>query len=69
MSTSAQVRAHLQEFKTTVADAMATVDDYQNHGTQYTSGNQASERAKITTVRAALLHANDCSICTQWDGS
>ena len=69
MSTSAQVRAHLQEFKTTVADAMATVDDYQNHGTQYTSGNQASERAKITSVRASLLHANDCSICTQWDGS
>ena len=69
MSTSAQVRAHLQEFKTTVADAMATVDDYQNHGTQYTSSNQASERVKITTVRAALLHANDCSICTQWDGS
>jgi hypothetical protein len=69
MSTSAQVRAHLQEFKSVVGDAMATVDDYQNHGTQYTSGNQASERAKITTVRAALLHANDCSICTQWDGS
>ena len=69
MSTSAQVRAHLQEFKSVVGDAMATVDDYQNHGTQYTSRNQASERAKITTVRASLLHANDCSICTQWDGS
>jgi hypothetical protein len=69
MSTSAQVRAHLQAFKSAVGDAMQTVSDYQTHGTQYTSSNQASERAKITTVRASLLHANDCSICTTWDGS
>ena len=69
MSTSAEVRQHLNSFKSAVADAMQPVVDYQNHGTQYTSSNQARERAKITTVRAALLHANDCSICTQWDGS
>ena len=69
MSTSAEVRQHLNSFKSAVADAMQTVVDYQNHGTQYTSSNQPSERAKITTVRTSLLHANDCSICTQWDGS
>ena len=69
MSTSAEVRQHLNSFKSAVADAMQTVVDYQNHGTQYTTANQTSDRAKITTVRAALLHANDCSICTQWDGS
>ena len=69
MSTSAEVRQHLNSFKSAVADAMQTVVDYQNHGTQYTSSNQASERAKNTTVRTALSHANDCSICTQWDGS
>ena len=69
MSTSVQVREHLQEFKAAIGEAIQTVVDYQVHGTQYTSSNQASERAKITTVRASLLHANDCSICTQWDGS
>jgi len=69
MSTSAEVRQHLNSFKSAVANAMQTVSDYQAHGTQYTSGNQASERAKVTSVRASLLHANDCSICTQWDGS
>jgi hypothetical protein len=69
MSTSAEVRQHLNSFKSAVADAMQTVVDYQNHGTQYTAGNQTSERAKITTVNASLIHASDCAICTAWDGS
>jgi hypothetical protein len=69
MSTSAEVREHLQAFKTAVADAMQTVADYRVHGTQYTAGNQTSERAKITTVNASLIHASDCAICTAWDGS
>ncbi len=69
MATSQEVKTHLQEFKSAITSAMTTVDDYQNHGTQYTSANQASERAKITSVRTALQHANDCAICTGWDGS
>ena len=69
MSTSAEVRQHLNSFKSAVADAMQTVADYQSHGTQYTTANQTSERAKITTMASALVHASNCSICTTWDGS
>ena len=69
MSTSAQVRAHLQQFKSAIINAMTTVEDYKNHGSLYTTANQASERAKITTINSALLHASNCGICTTWDGS
>jgi len=69
MATSQEVKTHLQAFKTAITDAMVTVDDYENRGTQYTSANQTSEKAKITTVNASLIHASDCSICTTWDGS
>ena len=69
MATSQEVMNHLNSFKSAISDAMTTVDDYKNRGTQYTTANQTSERAKITTINSALLHANDCSICTTWDGS
>ena len=69
MATSQEVRSHLNSFKSAVANAMTTVEDYANHGAQYTSDNQTSERAKITTVNASLIHASDCAICTAWDGS
>ena len=69
MSTSAEVRQHLSVFRTAIADAITTVADYQSHGSQYTTANQTSERAKITTINLALLHASNCSICTTWDGS
>ena len=69
MATSQEVMNHLNSFKSAISEAMTTVDDYKNHGTQYTTANQTSERAKITTINSALLHANDCSICTTWDGS
>ena len=69
MSTSAEVRQHLNSFKAAISEAMTTVADYQSHGTQYTTANQTSERAKITTINSALLHASNCSICTTWDGS
>jgi len=69
MSTSAEVRQHLQAFKSAVGDAMQTLADYQVHGSQYTADNQTSERAKITVVNGNLIHASDCAICTAWDGS
>ena len=69
MATSQEVMNHLNSFKSAISDAMTTVDDYKNHGTQYTTANQTSERAKITTINSALLHASNCSICTTWDGS
>ena len=69
MSTSDEVRAHLTSLQTATALAMRTVADYQGHAHQYTSANQTSERAKVTTVNSRLIHASDCSICTSWDGS
>jgi len=69
MSTSRQVLDHLGEIRAAVNSAVNTVIDYQTYGSKLTSGNAATERAKVTTVPSALQHANDCSICTQWDGS
>jgi len=69
MSTSEEVLDHLSELRATVGSAINTVRDYQTYGSKLTSGNAATERAKVTTVPSPLIHANDCSICTQWDGS
>ena len=69
MATSQEVRNHLNSFKSAISNAMTTVEDYASHGSQYTSDNQTSERAKITTVNVSLIHASDCAICTAWDGS
>jgi len=69
MATNEDVREHLEELRNSVNSAVNTVVAYQNYGTKLTSGNQTSEKAKVTTVPTARQHASDCSICVAWDGS
>ena len=69
MATNKATLEHLQELKDSVNSALSTVFAYQKYGTKLTAGNQASEKALVTTVPTALQHASDCSICTAWDGS
>ena len=69
MASNEDVREHLQELRDSVNDAVNTVVAYQSYGTKLTAGNQASEKAKVTTVPLPRQHASDCAICTAWDGS
>ena len=69
MATNEAVRAHLEQLRNSVNSAVNTVVAYQDYGTKLTSGNQTSEKAKVTTVPTARQHASNCSICTAWDGS
>lgn len=69
MTTNEATLEHLQELRDSVNTAVNAVVAYQSYGTKLTAGNQASEKAKVTTVPTARQHASDCSICTAWDGS
>lgn len=69
MSTSEEVLDHLSELRATAGSAINTVRDYQTYGSKLTSGNAATERAKVTTIPSVRQHASDCAICTAWDGS
>ena len=69
MATNEDVLAHLGQLRSSVADAINTVVDYQRVGTKLTAGNQTSEKAKVRTVPTVRQHASNCSICTAWDGS
>ena len=69
MATNEDVREHLEGLRDSVNAAVNTVVAWQSYGSKLTSGNQTSEKAKITTVPTTRQHASNCSICTAWDGT
>ena len=69
MSTNQEVQAHLESVRDSINVELKVIGSYLEYGAMMTSGSETSERAKVTTVPANSLHANDCVICTRWDGS
>ena len=69
MSTTVELKNHLEELHVGTLTALQTVNDFKKFGDKLTSGNKATELAKITTVPTTRQHASDCAICTSWDGS
>jgi hypothetical protein len=69
MSTNAEALLHLISLRDAVDTAINSVNYYKSSSTDMTASARNTTLARVTTIPSALQHANDCGICTGWDGS
>jgi phenylpyruvate tautomerase PptA (4-oxalocrotonate tautomerase family) len=69
MATNEATLAHLSTIKSAVHTAINNVNRYAGYNGEMTNAAKAALLATVTTVPAALQHADDCAICVAWDGS
>jgi len=69
LSNNQEVYDHLNGIKSSINSELNTINDYMRIGSKMTSANRAAELLKVTTIPVASLHADNCAICSTWDGS
>ena len=69
MATNEETLDHLVILRGAVNNAMNNISRYRGFNTEMTSAAKKALLATVTTVPAALQHADDCAICSTWDGS
>ena len=69
MATNEAVREHLEGIRNAANKALNNVNRYQSYNGEMLSAAKVALLATVTTVPAALQHADDCAICVAWDGS
>ena len=69
MSNNDEAYNHLNDLKKSINEALSTIIDYGRIGSKMTAENRAAELLKVTTIPVTRLHADNCAICSTWDGS
>jgi len=69
MATNEAVLDHLATIRSAANAAINNVNRYQSFNGEMTTSAKNALLATVTTVPAALQHADDCSVCRAWDGS
>jgi len=66
MTTTAAMIVHLQAVENNTATKRNLAREFLANGSKYTGANQTSA---INAIKAVETHADDCSICSGYDGS
>jgi len=67
MSTTTDVNVHFELMMQAVHDAHRDVIDVMRNENSWTAAAKEGMKDKIKVVRADLIHASDCAICTGWE--
>ena len=69
MATNEETLEHLAILRGAVNNAINNIHRYGSFNTEMTSAAKTALLTTVTTIPAALQHADDCAICVAWDGS
>ena len=69
MATNEETLTHLENVRNAANNAINNIHRYKGFNTEMTSAARTALLATVTTIPAALQHADDCAICVAWDGS
>lgn len=67
MATTQELKEHFSLLLEEMRAAQQDILNYEANAEKWTAQAKTDQLAKITTVRATIQHASNCSICTAWE--